>query len=128
MWVVLVPITTHIPSFVNVAHRTLDIWLLLLLNQSRYANEVLNMCIQWRQTAWIVLVPTTTHIPSFTKIGHCILIREGLPFWLTSNLYTYIHGRQHDKWKLRGPSSTADSPQKVVMFWNDQQIYKRVVS
>ena len=25
--------------------------------RNRYANEVLNMCIRWRQTTWVVLVP-----------------------------------------------------------------------
>ena len=121
-WVVLVPITTHIPSFINVAHtelwifdfffisqleqicklgikyahlvmtghmgrtcahhyphtkphqcspyRTLDIWLLLLANQNRYANEVLNMRIWWQQTTWAVLVPITTYISSFINVAH----------------------------------------------------------
>ena len=181
-WVVLVPITTHIPSFINVAHtelwiffffvisqseqickwgikcahslttdhmgstcahhyphtkfhqcspyRTPDIWLFLLLaNQNKYANEVLNMCIRWRQTAWVVLVPPTTHIPSLTKISHCVLIRERrFTFWCWRdlNISTYIHTsvhpyRQRYKWKLRGPSSIAGSPQKYTTYqigWN----------
>ena len=46
-WVVLVPITIHIPSFINVAYTELWIFdfFLLLANQNRYANEVLNMRI-----------------------------------------------------------------------------------
>ena len=76
MWVVLVPITTHIPSFINdsVAHTKLwifNFFVITLANQNRYANEVLNISIRWWQTTWVVLVPPTTHIPSFTKIGHC---------------------------------------------------------
>ena len=75
-WVILIPTTTHIPSFENVAHT--EIWIsafLLLANQNRYGNEVLNMRIWWRQTTWVVLVSTTTHIPSFTKIGQCVHAR-----------------------------------------------------
>ena len=70
-WVVLVPITTHIPSFINVAHT--EFWIfdfLLLANQNRYANEVFNIHIQWQQTTWVILVPTTTHIPSFINLAH----------------------------------------------------------
>ena len=70
-WVVLVPITTHIPSFINVAHTELWIFdFLLLANQNRYANEVLNMVVWWRQTMWAVLVPITSHIPSFINVVH----------------------------------------------------------
>ena len=70
-WVVLVPITTHIPSFINVAHTELWIFdFLLLANQNRYANEVLDMRIWWWQTTWVVLVPITTHIPSFINVAH----------------------------------------------------------
>ena len=56
MWVVLVPITTHIPSFINVAHTELWLFHFFVISQSEliYANEVLNMCIQWRQTLWAV--------------------------------------------------------------------------
>ena len=43
---------------------------LLLANQNKYANEVLNMCIWWKQTTWVVLVPITTHIPSFISVVH----------------------------------------------------------
>ena len=143
-WVVLVSITTYIPSFIDVAHtelwifdffvirqleqickwdikyahsvttdlmgstcvhhylhtkfhrcspyRTLDIkTFLLLANQNRYANEVLNMCIRWWQTTWVVLVPTTTHIPSLTKIGHCVLIwKWRFTFWCWRDL-TCMH-------------------------------------
>ena len=72
IWGVFVPITTHIPSFINVAHTELWIYdFLLLANQNRYTNEVLNMRIRWRQTTWwVVLVPITTHIPSFIKVVH----------------------------------------------------------
>ena len=50
-------------------YRTLGIWLFLLLaNQNRYANEVLDMRIRWQQTTWVVLVPITTHIPSFINV------------------------------------------------------------
>ena len=70
-WVARVPSTTHIPSFINVAHTELWIFdFLLLNNQSRYVNEVLNMRIWWRQTTWVVLVPITTHIPSFINVVH----------------------------------------------------------
>ena len=46
------------------------IFFLLLANQNRYVNEVLNMCIWWQQTTWVVLVPITTHIPSFINVAH----------------------------------------------------------
>ena len=66
MWVALLPTTTHIPSFVTVAHTELWIFALLLLaNQNKYANEVLNMHIWWRQTTLVV----TTHIPSFVTVA-----------------------------------------------------------
>ena len=80
-------------------YRTLDVWLLLLANQNRYANEVLNMPIWWQKTTWVVLVPPTTHIPRLTKIGHCVLIREWrFTFWCWRDLtsvHTYIHQYIH---------------------------------
>ena len=117
-WVVLVTITTHIPHFINVAHTVLWIFdFFVISHQNRYANEVSNMHIWWRQTTWVVFVPPpTTHIPSLTKIGHCILIRElRFTFWCWRETYisTYICiYRQRDKWKLSGPSSIAGGPQK----------------
>ena len=53
-------------------YKTLDtvFTFLLLANQNRYANEVLNMCIWWWQTTLVVLLPTTTHIPSFVIVAH----------------------------------------------------------
>ena len=70
-WVVLVPITTHIPGYINIAHTELWIFnFLLLANQNRYANEVLNMRIWWQQTTWVVFVPITIHIPSFINVAH----------------------------------------------------------
>ena len=151
---------------------------MLLANQNRYANEVLDIRIRWRQTTWVVLAPITTHIPSFInvahtelwifdifvisqseqickwgikyahtvttdhmgctcapphypltkKIGHCVLIRERrFTFWcwwdLTS-IHPYIHiYRHHYNWKLSGPSSIAGGPQKAaycIGFWNCQ--------
>ena len=41
-WVILIPTTTHIPRFVTVAHTEIWIFALLLANQNRYANDVLN--------------------------------------------------------------------------------------
>ena len=103
IWVVLMPITTHIPSFINVTHTEFWIFYFLLsANQNRYANEVLNMHIPWRQTIWVVLVSPTTHIPSLTKIGHCVLIWE-----------RRFTDRHTCKWKLSGPFSIAGSPQKT---------------
>ena len=43
---------------------------LLLANQNRYANGVLNMRIWWQQTTWVVFVPITTHIPCFINLAH----------------------------------------------------------
>ena len=85
---------------------------LLLANQNRYANEVLNMRIRWRQTTWVVLVPPTTHIPSLTKFGHCIRERR-FTFWCCRDLSS-VHPwyRQCYNWKLSGPSSIAGGPQK----------------
>ena len=77
--------TTHISSFVTVAHTELWICALFFLaNQNRYANEVLDMCIHWKQTNVnevfkyvsnlfghsLVLMPTTTHISSFVTAAH----------------------------------------------------------
>ena len=66
------PLPTHIPRFVTVAHTEHWIFAFLLsANQNRYADEVLNMYIQWPQTTWVVLLPTTTtHIPSFVLVAH----------------------------------------------------------
>ena len=64
-WVLLVPSTTHIPSFVTAAHIELNsgyLPFLLLANQNRYANEILNIQIYWWQTPWIICVPTTTNM------------------------------------------------------------------
>ena len=71
-WVVFVPSLPIIPSFRDVAHTELWIFdfFLLLANQNRYANEVLNMHIWWRQTTWVVLVAITTHIPCFINVAH----------------------------------------------------------
>ena len=46
-WVILVSTTTHIPSFVTVAHTKLWIFAFSVISQSEqiYANEVLNMRI-----------------------------------------------------------------------------------
>ena len=89
-WVVLVPITTHIPSFINVAHTELWIFdFLLLANQKSYANEVLNMCIQWQQTTWVVLVLITTHIPNFINVAHTELWI--FDFMLLANLNRYAN-------------------------------------
>ena len=53
-------------------YRTLNF--LLLPNQNRYANEVLSMCIWWRQITWVVFVPITTHTPSFISVAHTELL------------------------------------------------------
>ena len=127
-WVVLVPITIHIPSFsMYPIQNSGYLTFLLLANQNRYANEVLNLRIQWQQTAWVVLVPPTTHTPSLTKIGHCVLIWEQMfTFWCWRDLTnihpsvrTFIHTyRQRYKWKLNGPSSIAGSPQKKKLLFS----------
>ena len=110
-------------------YRTLDIWLFLLLpNQNRYANEVLNMRIRWRQTMWVILEPITTHIPSLMKFGHCVLIRERrFTFWCWRETYisTSIH-TERDKWKLSGPSSIAGGTQlfePIVLEKKRRQVF-----
>ena len=87
-WVVLVPITTHIPNFINVAHTGLWIFdFLLLANQNRYANEVLNMRNRWWHTMWVVLVPLHYPHNKFEEIGHCVLIKERrFTFWCWRDL------------------------------------------
>ena len=46
-WVILISTTTNIPCFITAAHTELWIFAFLLLtNQNRYANEVLDMHIQ----------------------------------------------------------------------------------
>ena len=101
-WVVHVPIITHIPGSVRVApYGTLDICLfffffffLLLSTQNKYANEVLNIHIQWRQITWVILViwvillPTTTHIPSFVTVAYTELLIY-LPFSFLANQKRY---------------------------------------
>ena len=98
LWVILVPTTTHIPSFITSAHTKLRIIVLFVISQSeqqnRFTSEVLNMHIWWQQTTWVVLVPTTIHILSFTKISQGVLIREvkvNLFGWRATNMYTSIH-------------------------------------
>ena len=90
---------------------------LLLANQNRYANEVINMHIWWRQTTWVVLVPphySHTKFDENRSLPSC----SGLPFfalncwWDLTGIHTYIcMYRQRYKWKLSGPSSIADGPQ-----------------
>ena len=141
-WVVLVPMATHIPRFVNVAHTELWIfyffisqseqickwgikyvhlvttdhmgstyahhyphtkfvahtkfWIfdfLLLANQNRYANGVLNMRIWWRQTIWVVLVPITTHMPSFIKVAH-------IKLWIF-DFFVISQSEQICKWGIK---------------------------
>ena len=163
-WVVLVHITTHMYQVSSMYPRQNSGYLtfLLLANQNRYANEVLNMCLWWRQTTRVVLVSITTHIPSFINVAHTeiwifdffvisqseqickwgikyahslttdhvggicdpllptyqiwwksviafSLESEGLPFDVhekPTSVHTYVHtSRQCDKWKLSGPSS-----------------------
>ena len=55
-WVVLVPITAYIPSFINVTHTELWIFDLFDISQSEQICkwQVLNMCIGWQQTTWVV--------------------------------------------------------------------------
>ena len=170
-WVglILVPTTTHIPSFVTVAHTELWIFTIFIVSYSELICKWgINMRFRWRQTTWVVLVSITTnipsfidvahtklwifdffvisqseqickwgikyahsvttdhvsstcgpttHIPSFTKIGHCVLIREAKVYlWCDekpTSIHLYIHPyRQRDKWKLSGPSSISGGSQK----------------
>ena len=88
---------------------------LLLANQNKYANELFNMRIRWRQTTWVTLVPTTTNIPSFMKISHCVLVKVYLFCWRATihEFTSSIHPcRQRDNCRnLSGPSSIAGCPQ-----------------
>ena len=95
IWVVLVPTTTHISSFINVAHT--ELWILdflLLGNQNRYANEVLNMRIQWQQTTCVVLVPITTNIPSYINVAHTEL-------WIFDFFFVISQSEQICKWSIK---------------------------
>ena len=94
--VVPVPITTHIPSFINVAHTELWIFDFFVISQSeqickwgiKYAHSVMT------DHVGSICAPTT-HIPSLTKISHCVLIRERrFTFWCWRDL-TYIHPSVH---------------------------------
>ena len=88
-WVVLVPITTHIPNFIDVAYTELWIFdFLLLANQNRYANKVLNMPIWWWQITWVVLVPITTHLPSQCSPYRTL---DFWPFLLLANQNKYAN-------------------------------------
>ena len=77
-------------------YRTLDICL-FVISQSEQIMWI--GCIRWWQTICVVLMPATIHIQSFKKIGHCVLVREGLPFWLTNNLHTPIQRAWQRKFK-----------------------------
>ena len=66
--------------------------LLLLANQNRYANEVLKMCIWWRQTTWLVLVTNNTHIPSSINVTHTEL-------WIF-DIYVISQSEQIWKWSI----------------------------
>ena len=86
-WVVLVPITTHLPSFINVVHT--ELWIFDHFD----ANELLNMHIWWWQTTWVVLVPITTHIPSFINVAHTKL-------WIF-DFFVISQSEQICKWGLK---------------------------
>ena len=111
MWVTVVPGTTLIPSFVNVAHIELWIFAFVIISQS---EQICKWAIQyayiwWRHNTWVRPVPTTTYIPSFMKIGHCMRFT----FLLTSNPRIYIHTSMSRQWD------------RVTMKpkWSFQQIY-----
>ena len=74
----------HYPhtKFINVTHTELWIFdFLLLANQNRYANEVLNMRIRWRQTTWVVLAPS---LPTYQ-----VLRKSVIAFSLEKRRFTF---------------------------------------
>ena len=115
-WVILESTTTHIPSFVTVAHTELLIFAFFVINQSEQnANELFNMRIWWRQTTWVTLVPTTTHTPSFYE-NRSLHSSKDLPFCWRA---TYIHPYMQTMWQRKFKWSFQHSWQptkKVIPF------------
>ena len=103
-WVVLVPITTHIPSFINVAHTELWIFDFFVISQS---EQICKWGIKYAHSVTTDHMGSTyaptTHIPSLTKIGHCVLNRERrFTFWCWRDL-TYIQTalQMKTKWSFQ---------------------------
>ena len=93
-WVVLVPITTHIPSSINVSHTGLWIFDFFVISQSeKICKWSTKYAHQWRQTTWVVLVSITTHIPSFINIAHKDL-------WIF-DFFVISQSEQLCKWRIR---------------------------
>ena len=94
---------------------------LLLANQNRYANEVLNMPIRWRQTTWVVLVPPLlTYQVWWKSVIAFSFEKRGLPFDVDEKPTSVHTSRQRDKWKLSGPSSIAGGPQTNKQKTNER--------
>ena len=115
--------TTHIPSFITVTHT--EIWIsaffVLLTNQNKYANEVLNMRIRWRQTTWIV-ISLYPPLPTYRILWKSV-IAFSLEKWKFSFLVDDEEQppyRQHDNRNLSGPSSIVGGPQKCMSGWREQ--------
>ena len=75
---------------------------LLLANQNRYANEVLNMPIWWPNTMWVVLVSTTSHISRFITVANTEL--DICLFLLLANQNRYVNEgiKKYAHWVMTG--------------------------
>ena len=92
----IITVYTAWAAFGEMSRSALEIkfdFFLLLANQNIYANEVLNMCIWWRQTTWLVLLTNNTHIPSFINVAHTEL-------WIY-DIFVISQSKQICKWGIR---------------------------
>ena len=102
-WVVLVPITTHIPSFINVAHTELWIFVCFVISQS---EQICKWGIKYAHSVTTDHVGSTcaptSHISSLMKIGHCILIRERRFTFDVDDKPTYsVHPSVQTAWQMK---------------------------
>ena len=73
----------------------LHIWFFVIItNQNRYANELLDMHIWWRQTAWVLLVPINY---PHTKFHQCSPYRT-LDIWF---FFVISLSEQICKWGIK---------------------------
>ena len=121
-WVALMPITTHIPSFINVAHT--ELWIFdFFISQS---EQICKWGIKYVHSV------TTDHVGS-TCVPHCphtkfdenrslhshlrakVYLLMLTRSYISTYIHTYIHQyRQRYNWKLSAPSSIAGGPQKAT--------------
>ena len=129
MWAVLVPITTHIPSFVTVAH--IELWMLgfFVVSQS---EQICKWGIKY------VHLVTTDHMGStcvhhyphtcFMKIGHYVLLRKAKVYlfcWQATYIHhPSIHTYRQTAWQVKSKWSFQHSwwPTKTITDVNNTKL------